>query len=242
MSNIYDNEKFFDEYSKMNRSKYGLNGAGEWEQLKKILPNLKNKTMLDLGSGYGWHSFYAAENGANSVLGIDSSDKMLAIAKQKNKFNNVEFKKIDINNLNSMNAKFDLVFSSLALHYVEDFEKVVANVQILLNPNGEFIFSVEHPIFTSEGTEQWTLNEDGSIKNFPVDRYFDESVRETNFWETPVIKYHRTLETYIETLIKNGFIIQHLVEPTPPDSMLDIPGMKDEFRRPMMMILSARKL
>ncbi|EJF34039.1 methyltransferase, UbiE/COQ5 family [Weissella koreensis KCTC 3621] len=111
MSNIYDNEKFFDEYSKMNRSKYGLNGAGEWEQLKKILPNLKNKTMLDLGSGYGWHSFYAAENGANSVLGIDSSDKMLAIAKQKNKFNNVEFKKIDINNLNSMNAKFDLVFS-----------------------------------------------------------------------------------------------------------------------------------
>ena len=81
-----------------------------------------------------------------------------------------------------------------------------------------------------------------SIKNFPVDRYFDESVRETNFWETPVIKYHRTLETYIEALIKNGFTIQHLVEPTPPDSMLDIPGMKDEFRRPMMMILSARKL
>ncbi|MFL1695184.1 class I SAM-dependent methyltransferase [Weissella kandleri] len=242
MKNIYDNEKFFDEYSKMNRSKEGLKGAGEWEALKKILPELRNKTMLDLGSGYGWHSIYAAEQGAKYVLGIDSSDKMLATAKRKNQYNNVEFKNVDINNLESLDTKFDLVFSSLALHYIEDFDKVVDEVNSLLNSNGEFIFSVEHPIFTSEGTEQWVLNDDGSIKYFPVDRYFDETLRETNFWDTPVTKYHRTLETYIETLIKHRFSIQHLIEPTPPDSMLDIPGMKDEFRRPMMLIISAKKI
>ena len=32
-----------------------------------------------------------------------------------------------------------------------------------------------------------------------------------------------------------------VVEPQPPDSMLHIPGMLDEMRRPMMLIVSARK-
>ena len=37
MSNIYDNEEFFEEYAKMARSQKGLDGAGEWHQLKVCL-------------------------------------------------------------------------------------------------------------------------------------------------------------------------------------------------------------
>lgn len=55
MSNIYDNEEFFEEYAKMARSQKGLDGAGEWHQLKVMFPDLKEKTVLDLGCGYGWH-------------------------------------------------------------------------------------------------------------------------------------------------------------------------------------------
>ena len=73
--NKYDDEVFFKKYSEMSRSKYGLKGAGEWYQFKKLLPDFKGKRVLDLGCGYGWHCAYAAENGANSVLGVDLSEK-----------------------------------------------------------------------------------------------------------------------------------------------------------------------
>ena len=44
--NKYDDETFFRKYSEMNRSKYGLEYAGEWESFKKLLPKLENKTIL----------------------------------------------------------------------------------------------------------------------------------------------------------------------------------------------------
>lgn len=81
--NKYDNEQFFEKYSNMDRSKKGLEGAGEWYVMQKILPNFKNKKVLDLGCGYGWHCKYAIEKGADYVLGTDISQNMLNIAKQK---------------------------------------------------------------------------------------------------------------------------------------------------------------
>ena len=77
--NKYDNEQFFEKYGMMERSKKGLEGAGEWHELKKILPDFKDKTVLDLGCGYGWHCAYAIEQGANYVLGVDISKKMLEV-------------------------------------------------------------------------------------------------------------------------------------------------------------------
>lgn len=54
MSNIYDDECFFDRYAKMARSQQGLSGAGEWRQFKALFPDLSGKSLLDLGySGYG---------------------------------------------------------------------------------------------------------------------------------------------------------------------------------------------
>ena len=32
----------------------GLAGAGEWETLRKLLPDFKDKRVLDLGCGYGY--------------------------------------------------------------------------------------------------------------------------------------------------------------------------------------------
>ncbi len=77
MNNGYDNEKFFEEYAKMPRSRDGLSAAGEWHQLQPLFPLLQGKTVLDLGCGYGWHCAFAAEQGAVKVLGIDLSRKMI---------------------------------------------------------------------------------------------------------------------------------------------------------------------
>ena len=239
--NKYNDEIFFNKYGQMKRSKEGLSGAGEWEALKRLLPDFNNKQVLDLGCGYGWHSIYAAEQGAKFVIGIDLSEKMIEIARDKTTFENVKYQVGAMEDVDFPDETFDVVMSSLAFHYVEDFSSLVENVFRMLKSNGVFVFTVEHPIFTADGSQNWIYNEDGEIEHFPVDNYFEEGQRETQFLDEPVTKYHRTMTTYINTLINAGFNIQRVIEPTPPEYMMDIPNMKDELRRPMMLIISARK-
>ena len=239
--NVYNNKVFFDKYSNMNRSIQGLKGAGEWHILKQILPTFKRKKVLDLGCGFGWHCQYAVENGASKVVGVDISTKMLKVAKKKTS-KNIEYICDSIEEIMFTDHSFDIIISSLTLHYLSSFDDVVKKIYKWINDDGEFIFSVEHPIFTAYGTQDWHRDSEGQILHFPVDNYFTEGKREVNFLGERVIKYHKTLTTYLNTLIKNNFEITAVVEPQPSKKMLKaIKSMKDELRRPMMLIVSAKK-
>ncbi len=239
--NKYDNEIFFKKYSEMNRSKEGLKGAGEWSALKKVLPDFNGKTVLDLGCGYGWHCKYAIENGASYVLGTDISHKMLEKANEINHSQNIEYMCSAMEDLDFPDEKFDVIISSLAFHYVKDYPLLIQNISRWTKRGGDFVFSVEHPVFTAKGDQDWYYNSDGEILHFPIDNYYYEGKREAVFLGEKVIKYHRTLTSYINSLLQNGFEIRHIVEPQPPENMMDIPGMKDEMRRPMMLIISSSK-
>lgn len=239
--NKYDEERFFQKYSQMSRSQKGLKGAGEWPALRKILPDLSGKRVLDLGCGYGWHCKYAADHGALSVLGIDISRKMLERAKVQNTGTNIQYRLAAMEELDFADSSFDLVFSSLAFHYIADLPLMVQNIRRWLSPEGHFVFSVEHPVFTAYGSQDWYYGTDGSILHFPVDNYYYEGKRNAVFLGEPVVKYHRTLTTYLGTLLQNGFSLLHVIEPQPPEDMLELPGMKDEMRRPMMLLISAVK-
>ncbi len=240
--NKYDDDVFFDKYSNMSRSKNGLEGAGEWHELKKMLPNFKDKRVLDLGCGFGWHCRYAVENGAKSVIGIDISQKMLSEAKNKTKCGNIEYICMPIEDIDFPEESFEVVISSLALHYIKSFEDVLDRVYKCLSTGGDFVFSVEHPIFTAQGPQDWYYDDKGNILHWPVDHYFTEGIRNAKFLGEEVIKYHRTLTTYLNSLIKIGFEITGVVEPKPAENMLNtVPGMRDELRRPMMLLVSARK-
>jgi len=240
--NKYDDDVFFNKYSNMNRSKNGLEGAGEWHELKKMMPNFKDKRVLDLGCGFGWHCRYAVENGARSAIGIDISQKMLSEAKSKTKYGNIEYICMPLEDIDFPEESFDVVISSLALHYVKSFEDVLVRVYKCLSKGGDFVFSVEHPIFTAQGPQDWYYDGKGNILHWPVDHYFTEGIRNAKFLGEEVIKYHRTLTTYLNSLIKLGFEITGVVEPKPAENMLNtVPGMLDELRRPMMLLVSARK-
>ena len=240
--NKYDDEVFFEKYGRMERSRNGLTAAVEWETLKKLLPDFRGKRMLDLGCGYGWHCIYAAEHGASAVVGIDISRRMLEVARAKTSFPQVRYRCVAMEDMEFDEGSFDVVLSSLALHYIEDFEPVVRKVHRFLKPGGSFLFSVEHPVFTAYGTQDWYYGEKGEILHFPVDNYYYEGKRVAHFLGENVIKYHRTLTTYLNGLLANGFQINSVVEPQPPERLMEtVPGMKDEMRRPMMLIVSAGK-
>lgn len=239
--NKYDDERFFQKYSQMSRSQNGLDGAGEWETLRKLLPDFTGKRVLDLGCGYGWHCIYAMEQGAASAVGIDISHKMLRVAREKTVFSQVDYRCMPIEEIDFPTGSFDVVISSLALHYLQSFEEIAKKVNACLTAGGSFVFSVEHPIFTAYGSQDWFYDESGNILHFPVDNYFYEGERSAVFLGEEVRKYHKTLTTYLNGLLTNGFSLEHVVEPQPPARMLSLEGMSDEMRRPMMLIVAARK-
>ena len=142
--NIYDNEIFFAGYKKIRENQVNANNLFEIPALFSMMPNLKDKTILDLGCGFGEHCKGFVESGAKKVIGIDISEKMLEIAKQENADSKITYINMPMENIFELTEKFDIVISSLAFHYVEDFAGVVKNVFNLLNENGTFIFSQEN--------------------------------------------------------------------------------------------------
>lgn len=240
--NKYDEINFFSEYEKMPRSVQGLNAAGEWHVLKALLPDLREKTVLDLGCGFGWHCRYAREQQAKSVIGVDLSEKMLQKAQEKTNDPFITYLKMPIEDIHFSTSQFDVIISSLAIHYVQSFEALCKKLYAYLTPNGSFIFSVEHPLFTSRNEHDWYYDKDGNRLHWAVDHYQTEGIRETSFLTENIIKYHRTLSTYINVLIQAGFRVSAVKEPMPSEEMLkNIPEMRDELRRPMFLIISAEK-
>lgn len=240
--NKYNDKNFFDKYSKMERSIGGLESAGEWHILKTMLPDFNDKNVLDIGCGFGWHCRYASSEGAKSVLGIDISSEMLKVAKEKTNDDKIKYKCIAMEDIDFSKGEFDVVISSLAFHYTKDFDIICKKIYDCLSDKGSFVFSVEHPIFTAKETQDWCYGEHNEILYWPVDDYQYEGIRKTSFLGEEVIKYHRTIETYINTLIKNGFIINNISEPVPPISMVeDNEYLKNEFRRPMFLMISCSK-
>lgn len=240
--NKYDDDRFFEAYSRFPRSVEGLNAAGEWHELKKMLPDFKGKRVLDVGCGFGWHCIYAAEQGAAYVLGTDISEKMLAMAKEKTTFKNVEYQVLAMEDIDFPADSFDIVISSLVFHYTMDFADVSKRICRCMKPGGAFVFSVEHPIFTAQGPQDWFYDDEGRPMHWPVDHYFAEGKRDAVFLGEHIIKYHRTMTTYLNTLLQTGFTITGIVEPQPAAHLLDsVPGMRDELRRPMMLLVSATK-
>lgn len=237
--NKYDEKPFFQAYGKMERSIKGLEGAGEWHALKAMMPEFEGKSVLDLGCGYGWHCLYAHSQGAGDVTGVDISENMLDKAASLSEGTGISYIRQPIEDFSFPESRFHVVISSLAFHYVSDFAEACANVFRCLKPGGTFLFSVEHPVYTARAEQNWIYGEDGKPLHWPLDDYQSEGRRVTSFLTDNVVKYHRTISSYMNSIIDAGFTIAEVAEPTPAQEKLELPGMRDELRRPMFLIVSA---
>lgn len=240
--NKYDDADFFANYSLMARSVGGLDAAGEWPVFRGLLPELRDRRVLDLGCGFGWHCRYARERQARSALGIDLSDNMLERARAQTADAGIEYRRAAIEDIDFGAAEFDVVLSSLALHYVERVDIVCRNVYRWLAPGGSFVLSVEHPVFTALAAQDWHYGPQGEKLFWPVDDYQLEGPRQARFLGHDVVKYHRTVATYMNALIEAGFAIRRLSEvEITPDMLAGNPDLQDEVRRPIFLLIAAAK-
>jgi SAM-dependent methyltransferase len=240
-TNLYDDPEFFARYSELRRSVEGLSGAPEWRALQAMLPPLGAARVLDLGCGFGRFCRYAREAGASRVLGVDISENMLARARAETDDPAIEYVLGSIDAQDFAPASFDVAFSSLALHYLPDVAPPFDMVHRALAPGGRFVFSVEHPIYTAPSHPGWVTDESDD-QVWPLNRYLDESARITDWLAPGVVKYHRTVATYVNTLIEQGFRILHLEDWGPTTEQIAAwPEIGVERERPFFLLLSAEQ-
>ena len=239
--NIYDNPDFFGGYSQLPRQLLGLEGAPEWPAIRAMLPSLTGKAVADLGCGFGWASRWMREQGAASVTGYDLSENMIARATAQTADAAITYHRADLETLELPKAGFDLIYSALTFHYVEDFDRLARMIGDALVAGGDLVFTIEHPIFMAAQHPHWIVDQDGR-KSWPVNGYSVEGERRTDWFTKGVVKYHRTLATTLNTLIKTGFQIRQINEFAPTAEQISaLPDLAEELERPMMLLLSLRK-
>jgi ubiquinone/menaquinone biosynthesis C-methylase UbiE len=197
--------------------------------MKKLLPNLKGKKVLCLGCGSGEEMEYLTKLGAKCT-GVDISKELIKIAKDK--FPKTDFYVGSMEKLKFQDESFDFVYSSLAIHYIKDWTKVLKEVKRILKPGSYFLFSTEHPVM---GALKWTINNDKE-KSRQLSIYTDKKTKkvtiigdylnrrlEKDVWgPNTVDSWHKSIGEIAGEIKKAGLLIESFVEPRPLKEMKKI--------------------
>jgi SAM-dependent methyltransferase len=168
---------------------------------------------------------------------------MLALARANWAHPRVTYHREALETVAFATARFELVVSSLVLHYVEDYQSLVARIARWLTPGGIFVYSTEHPLYTARlPGGGWVADPGGRLTLWSLDRYSDEGAREETWFIPGVRKVHRTLATLLNGLLDSGLSIERVVEPIPSEEWLrDHPSAREERHRPIFLLIRARK-
>ena len=220
--NIYDNDTFFENFRGLRSDEINFNEVIESPIITAMLPDLKGRKILDIGCGMGQHAMQYSKAGAASVLGIDISEKMLAFAKEKNSADNITYRRLAFEDLDKIDERFDLITSSLAFDYSEDFGKLMKEIYALLDDGGYLVFSTSHPISTAyDGVyDRYTRTEDGVRLYANLHNYGIEGERHFKWVVEDYEVYHRMISTLINCIAGAGFVIEECRESKVPDDIL----------------------
>jgi SAM-dependent methyltransferase len=196
-----------------------------------LLPAVNKLDVLDAGCGHGWYADWLAHHGAR-VVAVDRSAAMVALA-QARVGDRAQIIQGDVSDLRDVLAdeSFDLVLSSLVLHYLADLSPVFAECARLLRPGGTLVFSTHHPVH-----EQTGILDPGYLKA--------ELIEEEWGWLGEKMRYYRRpLRDLTDPLADAGFVIERICEPTPAEELKlrDPKGYDRLCRLPAFIFVRARK-
>lgn len=244
MKSIFDNETFFEGYSKLRQGEQNSNDLIIDPALNKLVPDLKGKTVLDLGCGDGKHCVDFIDRGAAKVIGIDLSEKMLQLAQNENANAAVQYLYMDMTDIRDIRTSFDFLYSNMAFHYIDDFTSFSKTMFEVLNPGGVLLFAQEHPVITAtvDGKGHFNKTISGKKISYSFSDYGVPGKRITHWYVDGVVKYHRRLSDIMNSLICAGFIIERVEEPLPEKWVIEkYPSYNDEKIKPTFLIVKAKK-
>lgn len=201
--------------------------------VQSLIPDIKDKKVLDAGCGPGVYAEWMIGKGA-VVTGIDSSEKLIAYARKRNG-DKVEFHHANMENQLSFlqDDSFDGILCALAISYIKDHSRLFREFNRILRPNGWFVLSTEHPF--------------SAYKFFNIENYFDtkQVSGEWNGFGKKVMmpSYYHSFNSIANALTDNGFIIDKILEPKPTDDFKKVdPAHYEKLMKfPLFICIRARK-
>jgi len=192
--------------------------------IQSLLPHsVEGLSILCLGCGSGEECAEFVERGAARVVGVDNAQGLIEFAKMQ--FPQCEFIAQDMLDSDFAPASFDLVYSSLAFHYVEDWQQLFSKIHRWLKPGGQCVFSTHHPVkwgARSQKNKQFTQFSLGYKKNkidgsYTIDGDYltPRPITETLFGQVEITHYHRPFSAMLKTFHDTHFQITDCLEPLP---------------------------
>ena len=182
------------------------------ESTYRLLGNLTDKRVLQLGSGSGAESIAMARQGAR-VIAVDPSLHRIDAARTnvEQAEVKVELHQSDLAELPFVRAdSIDVALSVFALANVDDLDRVFRQVHRVLHPECAFVFSLPHPAYAMLDADQ--ADDEGARV---ARTYFDRSVRPW-FTETDEGEEHvRSISELHTSLSRANFRVDTILEPEP---------------------------
>ncbi|MBV8151204.1 MAG: class I SAM-dependent methyltransferase [Candidatus Eremiobacteraeota bacterium] len=167
--------------------------------------------MLVAACAGGTHAEWLHEHGAR-VVALDANDKMAAIARRRLP-EEVPVVRHDLREpLPLEKESFDLVFSSLTLHYLREWEPALREFRRVTRPGGALVFSTHHPCMGLHDNQE--LGVDYFATGLVEDRwngFADQPVR-VRYWRRP-------LSAMIDAVVGSGWRIERILEPRLADAV-----------------------
>ncbi|MFH0738957.1 MAG: class I SAM-dependent methyltransferase [Candidatus Omnitrophota bacterium] len=131
---------------------------------------LGGRTVLDIGCGEGYGSFYLADV-ASQVKALDYSSEAIDYAAGKYRKDNLQFMVMDVKNLSNLSRKFSAVCSFQFIEHLADASQFLKDITNLLEDDGSFICSTPNKVDASKG-------KDTPFNRFHLKEYFYAEFKE----------------------------------------------------------------
>lgn len=223
--------KTYDEYAETwaQRIRSGENITHEYLEkpaMNAALPDIKDKDVLCVGCGTGEECRSLKDKGARRVLGIDVSRGLIDYAKKS--YPDLEFETIAMQDIDFPENSFDFAYSSLVMHYAEDWTDILHRIRTALKPGGFFLFSTHHPVRwgavkKKEGDLFSYLlgfsKQGKNVQEIFGDYLTTRKIEETWFNELAVTYYHKPFSSILRNILDSGFTIADFIEPKPVETV-----------------------
>jgi len=117
------------------------------DRIKELIPLKKEMTAMEFGAGTGITSFLLKDY-LKEITMMDSSSGMVRVMNEKIKktdAKNLRALNLDLENSDYMEAKFDFIFTQMALHHINDIRNILRKFHDLLNPGGYIAIADLYP-------------------------------------------------------------------------------------------------
>jgi len=203
-----------DHYDGFARAYDATNASGlfsayyERPAMIRLAGDVQGRRILDAGCGSGPLTAELRDRGA-VMTGLDGSPALIELARDR-LGDDVPLHVVDLSEpLPFADDSFDDVVASLVLHYLEDWEGPLAEIQRVLKPGGRLLLSVHHPVHQVVDRPE---ADQFAVWPYTEDYEFDGETVELTFW-------HRSLRVMSEAFATAGFSISVIDEPEPsPDT------------------------